>query len=36
MTGGSSYEVHIEHAAAAIAAGVCDVVVSVYAVDPPQ
>ena len=34
MTGGSSYEVHIEHAAAAIAAGVCDVVVSVYASTP--
>ena len=27
MTGGSSYEVHLEHAAAAIAAGLCDVVV---------
>src|SRR5271154_134288 len=35
MTGGSSYEVHVEHAAAAIAAGVCDVVVSVYA-SPPR
>jgi acetyl-CoA acetyltransferase len=34
MTGGSSYEVHIEHAGAAIAAGVCDVVVSVYAATP--
>jgi len=34
MTGGSSYEVHVEHAAAAIAAGVCDVVVSVYAATP--
>jgi acetyl-CoA acetyltransferase len=34
MTGGSSYEVHLEHAAAAIAAGVCDVVVSVYASTP--
>lgn len=32
--GGSSYEVHAEHAAAAIAAGVCDVVVSVYAATP--
>jgi acetyl-CoA acetyltransferase len=32
--GGSSFEVHIEHAAAAIAAGVCDVVVSVYAATP--
>jgi acetyl-CoA acetyltransferase len=34
MTGGSSYEVHVEHAAAAIAAGACDVVVSVYAATP--
>ncbi|MDZ7733626.1 MAG: thiolase [Acidimicrobiia bacterium] len=34
MTGGSSYEVHVEHAAAAIAAGLCDVVVSVYASTP--
>jgi acetyl-CoA acetyltransferase len=34
MTGGSSYEVHVEHAAAAIASGVCDVVVSVYAATP--
>ncbi len=34
MTGGSSYEVHLEHAAAAIAAGLCDVVVSVYASTP--
>jgi acetyl-CoA acetyltransferase len=34
MTGGSSYEVHVEHAASAIAAGVCDVVVSVYASTP--
>jgi acetyl-CoA acetyltransferase len=34
MTGGSSYEVYVEHAAAAIAAGVCDVVVSVYAATP--
>ncbi len=33
-TGGSSFEVHAEHAAAAIAAGVCDVVVSVYASTP--
>ena len=31
MTGGSSFEVHLEHGAAAIAAGLCDVVVSVYA-----
>jgi acetyl-CoA acetyltransferase len=34
MTGGSSYEVHVEHAAAAIAAGLCDVVVGVYASTP--
>jgi acetyl-CoA acetyltransferase len=34
MTGGSSYEVHLEHAAAAIAAGLCDVVISVYASTP--
>ena len=34
MTGGSSYEVHVEHAAAAIAAGLCEVVVSVYASTP--
>ena len=34
MTGGSSYEVHLEHAAAAIAAGLCEVVVSVYAATP--
>lgn len=34
FTGGSSYEVHIEHAAAAIAAGLCEVVVSVYAATP--
>ncbi len=33
-TGGSSFEVHAEHAAAAIAAGLCDVVVSVYAATP--
>ena len=33
-TGGSSYEVHVEHAAAAIAAGLCDVVVGVYASTP--
>ena len=33
-TGGSSFEVHAEHAAAAIAAGLCDVVVSVYANTP--
>src|SRR5215212_11326094 len=29
-TGGSSFEVHVEHAAAAIALGLCDVAVSVY------
>jgi acetyl-CoA acetyltransferase len=34
MTGGSSYEVHVEHAASAIAAGLCDVVVGVYAATP--
>jgi acetyl-CoA acetyltransferase len=33
-TGGSSFEVHAEHAAAAIASGLCDVVVSVYASTP--
>jgi acetyl-CoA acetyltransferase len=33
-TGGSSYEVHVEHAAAAIHAGLCDVVVGVYAATP--
>jgi acetyl-CoA acetyltransferase len=33
-TGGSSFEVHAEHAAAAIASGLCDVVVSVYAATP--
>ena len=35
-TGGSSFEVHAEHAAAAINAGLCDVVVSVYASTPAQ
>jgi acetyl-CoA acetyltransferase len=34
MTGGSSYELHVEHAAAAIAAGLCDVVVGLYASTP--
>jgi acetyl-CoA acetyltransferase len=34
MTGGSSFEVHAEHAAAAIAAGLCEVVVCVYAATP--
>ena len=33
-TGGSSFEVHVEHAAAAIAAGLCEVAVSVYAATP--
>ncbi len=33
-TGGSSYEVHLEHAAAAINAGLCDVVIDVYASTP--
>ena len=33
-TGGSSFEIHVEHAAAAIAAGLCDVVVGVYAATP--
>lgn len=33
-TGGSSFEIHVEHAAAAIAAGLCDVVVGVYASTP--
>ena len=36
MVGGSSYELHVEHAAAAIAAGLCEVVVGVYAVDAAQ
>jgi acetyl-CoA acetyltransferase len=34
LVGGSSYELHVEHAAAAIAAGLCDVVVGVYASTP--
>jgi acetyl-CoA acetyltransferase len=34
FTGGSSFEVHVEHAAAAIAAGLCEVVVSVYGQTP--
>ena len=33
-TGGSSFEVHAEHAAAAIAAGLAEVIVSVYAGTP--
>jgi acetyl-CoA acetyltransferase len=32
--GGSSFEVHVEHAAAAIAAGLCEVAVIVYAQTP--
>jgi acetyl-CoA acetyltransferase len=34
MTGGSSFEVHVQHAATAIALGLCDVAVSVYASTP--
>ena len=34
MVGGSSYELHVEHAAAAISAGLCEVVVGVYAATP--
>jgi acetyl-CoA acetyltransferase len=34
MVGGSSYELHVEHAAAAINAGLCDVVIGVYASTP--
>jgi len=34
MTGGSSPEVHVEHAAAAIAGGLCEVAVIVYAATP--
>ena len=34
MVGGSSYELHVEHAAAAIATGLCEVVVGVYAATP--
>jgi acetyl-CoA acetyltransferase len=33
-TGGSSFEIHAEHAAAAIAAGLCEVVIGVYAATP--
>jgi acetyl-CoA acetyltransferase len=33
-TGGSSFEVHVEHAAAAIALGLCDVAVSAYCSTP--
>ena len=34
MTGGSSFEVHVEHANAALALGLCDVAVIVYAQTP--
>lgn len=34
QTGGSSFEIHVEHAASAIAHGLCDVVVVVYAQTP--
>ena len=34
QTGGSSFEIHVEHAAAAIALGLCDVAVTVYASTP--
>ena len=34
MTGGSSFEFHVQHAATAIALGLCDVAVSVYASTP--
>jgi acetyl-CoA acetyltransferase len=34
MTGGSSYELHVEHAAAAIAGGLCEVVIGLYAATP--
>jgi len=34
MTGGSSFEVHVQHAAQAIALGLCDVAVCVYAQTP--
>jgi acetyl-CoA acetyltransferase len=34
QVGGSSFELHVEHAAAAIAAGLCDVVIGVYAATP--
>ncbi len=36
FVGGSSFEVHVEHAAAAIGAGLCEVVVGVYASTPRQ
>ena len=34
QTGGSSFEIHVQHAAAAIALGQCDVAVVVYAATP--
>src|SRR4051812_30546172 len=34
QTGGSSFEIHLEHAAAAIALGLCEVAVTVYASTP--
>jgi acetyl-CoA acetyltransferase len=34
QTGGSSFEIHLEHAASAIAHGICDVAVVVYAQTP--
>ncbi|MEZ5139791.1 MAG: hypothetical protein R2711_13820 [Acidimicrobiales bacterium] len=34
ITGGSSFEIHVEHAAAAIALGLCEVAVIVYAATP--
>jgi acetyl-CoA acetyltransferase len=34
FVGGSGFELHVEHAAAAIAAGLCEVVVGVYASTP--
>ncbi|MDQ1430353.1 MAG: hypothetical protein QOF40_955, partial [Actinomycetota bacterium] len=34
FVGGSSFELHVEHAAAAIATGLCEVVVGVYASTP--
>jgi acetyl-CoA acetyltransferase len=34
LTGGSSFEIHVQHAAAAIALGLCEVAVVVYAATP--
>ena len=34
LTGGSSFEIHVQHAAAAIALGLCEVAVIVYAATP--